>query len=347
MNSKERGISPAKGKMADRLPMWYGADKQTTKQLVEFLNAGSEEQAVYDILNMDYKTFRPRYIGPELNCYDNGTWDTIWGIRRGGYYGGHAVNAPLSEAESLNDVMSYRWPDVLEWDYKIPQDELYKARDYCIMGGSWSQFFHDASELLGLEKFLVDMYFNETVVEAVLEKCFDFYFEQTVRMFEENPGIIDIWFCGNDFGTQKGLLFSPEMWRKFFKAKFKKMSQFAHKNGALMAVHSCGSITEIIPDLIDVGVDILNPIQISAEGMDPTFLKREFGKDIVFFGGIDTNIMISGTQEQVRQETRRIIDILGSDGKYIVAPSHDYLLPEVPAGNIAALYNEAKAYSTV
>jgi uroporphyrinogen decarboxylase len=341
MNSKERGLASMSCKAMDRLPMWYGADSKTTKQLVEYLGAKTEEQAIYDILKIDYKTFNPKYIGNELKHYDDGTWDTVWGIKRGGYYGGHAINNPLQNAESLEDIEKYSWPDINCYDYKISDLELEKAKDYCIIGGAWAPFFHDASELLGLEKYLMDMYFNPIIVEAALEKCFDFYYEQTVRMFKENPGTIDIWFAGNDFGTQNDLLFSPEMWVKFIKPKFIKMADLAHRNGALMAIHSCGSINKIIPDIIDSGVDIINPIQVSAKGMDPVKLKKEFAKDIVFFGGIDTNILTNGTETQVREETKRIIDILGYDGRYIVAPSHDYLLPEVPSENIAALYKEA------
>lgn len=122
--------------------------------------------------------------------------------------------------------------------------------------------------------------------------------------------------------------------------------ELAHRYDIKAVLHSCGDIHEIIPDLIDVGFDALNPIQVSASNMDPVVLKREFGKDIVFFGGIDENeVLAYQREEQVRAETRRIIDILGNDGRYIVAASHDYLLPEVPARNICAMYDEAKKYS--
>lgn len=341
MNSKERGLAPKLGKIMDRLPMWYGADIQTTKKLVQYLGVENEEQALYDTLKIDYKTFNPKYVGNELKHNLDGTWDTIWGVRRGGYYGGHAVNAPLQHAENIKDIINYPWPNTNQWSYKISEAELKNANKYCNIGGAWAPFFHDASELLGLEKFLMDMYFNPIVVEAALQICFDFYYEQTVKMFEENPGVIDIWFVGNDFGTQNDMLFSPQMWVKFIKPKFIKMADLAHKNGALMAIQSCGSINKIIPDIIESGVDIINPIQVSAKGMDPVVLKREFGKDIVFFGGIDTNLLTKGTQTKVREETKRIIEILGYDGKYIVAPSHDYLLPEVPTENIVVLYEEA------
>lgn len=104
-------------------------------------------------------------------------------------------------------------------------------------------------------------------------------------------------------------------------------------------------IHQIIPMLIEMGMDAINPIQVSAEHMDPVLLKREYGKDIVFFGGIDENrILLHGSEYEVREETKRILDILGSDGRYIVAASHDYLLPEVPARNIVAMYDEAKKF---
>ncbi len=116
--------------------------------------------------------------------------------------------------------------------------------------------------------------------------------------------------------------------------------------GLKVAMHSCGDIHQIIPDLIEIGIEILNPIQVSAAHMDPAVLKREYGKDLVFFGAIDYNHVLNyGSEQTVRNEVRRIIDILGYDGKYIVAPSHDLLMPEVPARNIWALYDEARTYS--
>lgn len=346
MNSKERGMAPFKGKGMDRLPMWYGGDPQTTKQIKEYLGTHSEEEALYEVIGIDYKTFSPRYVGRALKRYEDGTRETEWGIVRGGYFGGQALNHPLCEAETVEDIEKYKFPNPNEWDVIIHEEEISNAKDYCIIGGAWAPFFHDAADLMGMEAFFINMYTNPTVAEALIEKCFDFYYELSCRSFEKNEGKIDFLFFGNDFGSQKSLLISPDMWQRFFKKRLAKMVDLAHKHGAVACLHSCGAVKEIIPDLIDIGLDGLNPIQVNASNMNPEVLKREYGKHIVFFGGIDENeILAHGSEQMVRDETKRIIDILGSDGKYIVAASHDYLLPEVPARNIFAMYDEAKKYS--
>ncbi|NJD04804.1 MAG: hypothetical protein FIA99_19890 [Ruminiclostridium sp.] len=345
MTSKERTSAAFSGKNGDRLPMWYGGAPETTHNIMNFLGADTEDEAM-EIAGIDFRTLRPKYVGPELKTYDDGSYDTIWGIKRGGYHYGQPLNHPLANAECVGDVDKYMWPEIDWWDVKLTKQEIKLAEDYFIIGGMWAPFFHDVTEFLGMEKCFIDMYLNPGLVEAVTEKIFNYYYGLSEKAFEENKGLIDMFFFGNDFGSQRGLLCSPEMWRNFFKPGIEKLVTLGHKYNIKTALHSCGDIHEIIPDLIDIGLDAVNPIQVNAENMDPAVLKRKFGKDIVFFGGIDENVILAtGTEEEVRKETRRIIDILGADGKYIVAASHDYLLPEIPAANICAMFDEAKKYS--
>ncbi len=341
--AKTRGLAPFKGERADRFPMWYGGDPLTTQNIADELCAKDEFDALYTKLGIDYMTFRPNYIGPELETFSDGSIDSVWGIKRGGYFYGQALNHPLANIETLKDVENYKWPDAKIWDCKISAKDIKQAENFCVIGGAWAPFFHDAIELLGMERFFIEMCEDSGIPEAIVENCFNFYYEQTKQSFIQNPGVIDFQFVGNDFGSQRSLLMSPSQWRSLFKPRLKELVELAHANGAYAGLHSCGDIHEIIPDLIEIGFDAINPIQVSAEHMDPIQLKKEYGKDIVFFGGIDENeILRIGTEQEVRDETRRIIDILGHDGRYIVAASHDYLLPEVPAKNIIAMYDEAK-----
>ncbi len=345
MNSKQR-VAAALGRGSlDRLPMWYGAEPGTTRNVLDFLRLGSEEELCQH-LGIDFRTIRPRYIGPELKRYADGTFDTMWGIRRGGGFWGIALNAPLAHAETIGDVEAFAFPRGQWFDVRFTDHDRELSRDYCIIGGMWSPFWHDTMELLGLEKMFVALKFTPGLVEAIVDKCFEFYYTLSVQAFEANPGLIDVFWFANDFGTQKGLIIDPRMWRRFFKPKIAQLAQLGHRYGLKVAMHSCGDISQIIPDLIEVGIEILNPIQVSAANMDPVVLKREYGKDLVFFGAIDYNHILNyGTEEVVRNEVRRIIDILGYDGRYIVAPSHDLLMPEVPARNIWAMYDEARSYS--
>lgn len=344
MTHKDRALAPFLRKCMDRYPMWYGAASEVTKNIASVLSAQSEDEALYDIFGIDYKTIRPKFIGKPFERNEDGSIDTEWGIRRGGAHYGQALNHPMACFDSVAQVERYPFPDPDKYDVTITESELKSAEGYCLIGGTWAPFFHDSAELAGMEKLFIDMYFNPAFVQAIIEKCFEFYFELDRRVFACNEGI-DMYFIGNDFGSQKQLLLSPEMWREFYKPYMEKLIRQARDNGCVTAVHSCGSISEIIPDLIEIGADAINPIQVSAANMQPEKLVEEYGSDIVFFGGIDAvEILQFESERRVREETRRAIDIMGKHGRYIVAASHDYILPEVPVRNIIAMFDEAKEY---
>jgi len=344
MNSKERGLAPFLRKSVDRYPMWYGGAQETTDNIMHKLGAMTNDEALYDILGIDYKTIRPAYIGPAAPTFEDGSWLDGWGVRRKGLHYGQALISPLADAETIADIENYKgFPDPDNYNVKYSREQLEWAAGNCLIGGSWASFFHDATDLMDMATFFMNMYSNEEVAEALVEKCVDFYYEIDRRTFRDNPGAVDMYFIGNDFGSQRALLMSPDKWRKFFKPGLKKLVEQAKKNGCVTALHSCGDIHEIIGDLIEIGVDAINPIQVYASNMVPEVLVREYGADCVFFGGIDENeIMRIGTEKDVRDETRRIIDILGAYGRYIVAASHDCILPEIPAENIIGLFDEAK-----
>ena len=153
---------------------------------------------------------------------------------------------------------------------------------------------------------------------------------------------MDVWFFGNDFGHQGGLLLSKEMWRDFFFDNIKRLTALAHSYGLKVMMHSCGAVSEIIPDLIGAGVDILDPIQITATGMEPQTLAEKFGGKIVFHGGVDTqNVLPFGTPEEVAAHAHEVAETLGATGGYIFAPSQ-ILGPDIPMENIVAMYEAIK-----
>jgi uroporphyrinogen decarboxylase len=150
----------------------------------------------------------------------------------------------------------------------------------------------------------------------------------------------DILWAGDDFGMQHGMIMDPELWRIVFKPRIKLMfEEFRNVNpGIKLAWHSCGSIPEIIPDFIEIGLDILNPVQPQAKGMDPVSIKKKYGKDLVLFGGIDLQkLMPFGSPEKIKTEVRQICRILGRGGGYIMAPAHN-IQPDTPVSNILALF---------
>ncbi len=150
---------------------------------------------------------------------------------------------------------------------------------------------------------------------------------------------------GQDFASTQGPFISPDMWREFFKPILKQFSDMGHEYGMKTMFHSCGSVWEIIPDLIDIGIDALNPLQPRAKGMNLGTLEREFGGSITFHGAVDhQKILPFGTPEDVRREVRRVIDIMAPGGGYCLGPSHDLMLSDFPEENVMAMYEEAYKY---
>ncbi len=345
MNSKTRFLNQMEGKPIDRLTMWYGAEPDLTHNIMKLLNLSTEEELMQE-LHADFRTVRPKYIGPKLGRYPDGTFDSIWGIKRGGGFWGTALNHPLEHVEDVSELDDYAWPTADLFDVNFTEEEIELSKQYAIIGGEWAPFFIEAYELVGYEKLLMDLYINPVLACEIMERCLNFHLEINERLFPKYAKYIDMdWFC-NDYGITKGLLIDPNMWRKYCKPLQAKLAAQGHKYGMKVAMHSCGDISSIIPDLIDIGIQIINPIQVNCPGMDPKKLKQEFGRDIIFFGGIDYNELLSnGTQKEVEEGTKEMIDILGYDGGMIVAPTHDLLMSEVPAENMVTLYKTALEYS--
>ena len=152
---------------------------------------------------------------------------------------------------------------------------------------------------------------------------------------------MQIFHCGDDYGSQQNLLWSPEVWRQFVKPRQKQLFDLAHERGYKIMQHSCGSIVKIIPDLVEIGLDGLQPIQVTAEGMDPIELKSDFGSKLTFMGAIDgQGVMVNGTPSEVKVEVSRIIDLLGVDGGYIVSTSQG-IMPDMPNENVVAMFEAA------
>ena len=201
----------------------------------------------------------------------------------------------------MEDIEKYDFPHTDWFDENFSGQETALSKEYAIIGGEWAPFWHEALELVTLEKFFTDFYLNPELAQALLEKCFQFHYEINERLFKKHADLIDIYWFGNDFGLTHKLMINPDTWRKFVKPYIAKLSEQGHKYGLKVAMHSCGDLTQIIPDLIEIGIEILNPIQVSCPSMDPLFLKKEYGRDLVFFGAIDYNELLSyGTPDEVR-----------------------------------------------
>ena len=246
------------------------------------------------------------------------------------------------DTEDALDVERAYWPDPGKLDFTRIKDKLVRARatGKAVFSGMWSGFWHHFHSVFGFENCFIKMYTAPAVVEAAGERFAEYYLECNRRIFTEHRDKIDACFIGNDMGTQNDCMISPEMYRRFVFPYLKRLVAQAKSFGLPLALHSCGSIDRIIPDLIGMGVDILHPIQARARGMEAETLQREYGGEIIFMGGLDTqDILPFKSPGEVYAEVMRLRGIFGK--YYIMSPSHEALLNNVPPENFDAMCRAA------
>jgi uroporphyrinogen decarboxylase len=254
------------------------------------------------------------------------------------------VDAPLKDAHSLSDIDAFAWPDGGDKDRFIGIAE--RARQItqehhraCVATGVTAGVMETASWLRGYESFFTDLVENRDRIESIFEHIVQIkmaYWERALPILGEN---VEVVVEADDLGGQNSLLISPRMYRSLLKPYHKWLFDFIHaRTRAKLFLHSCGAIRPLIPDLIEVGVDILNPVQVSAAGMDTAELKKEFGSQLSFWGGgVDTQrILGQGTPDDVRAEVRRRISDLAPDGGFVFATVH-CVQANVPPENLVAM----------
>jgi uroporphyrinogen decarboxylase len=343
MNSKERVIAAINHKQPDIVPADFACVK-TTMEKLKIHYGFSENDQVFEKLEIDFRFVDPIYTGPELKkYYENGELieETYFGYRNRYHWNGMDYNPvtcyyPLNEIETLTEVDNYRWPSPDWFNYESIKHQCDKYKDKAIIIGhagvyQFATFMREAGLLY------MDMAAEPELAQKIFDKFVEFELEFYERILIAADGQVDVLRCYDDYGTQNSMLFSIDMWRRFFSRNTRKLSGLAHKYGAYYMQHSCGAIRPIIPELIDCGVDMLDPIQ-KVVGMEPEGLKRDFGDKLTFHGGIDTQWLLpSGTAEEVEKEARHFIEVLGKGGGYILYPSQEFQ-PDVPIENIEAMY---------
>ena len=257
------------------------------------------------------------------------TWSTSR-IDRGSPIGPCLPASDLSGYQFPNPMRAYRFADVGAWCAR--QEGHYRI---IWVGDLWER----ATFMRGMEALLEDVALRPAFVEALLDRLTDYVLQGVEALFEGQAfeGIA----VSDDYGTQKSMLISPRDWRRFVRPCLSRIYDTAKRHSRTVFHHSCGHITPIVGDLIDIGLDILHPIQ--PESMDIQFLKREFGRHLTFCGGIPTQtLLVSGTVAQVRDEVRRLKQEMGEGGGYILEPGIT-LQADVPRENLIAMIEEARA----
>ncbi|MBI4603893.1 MAG: hypothetical protein HY721_18205 [Planctomycetes bacterium] len=310
------------------------------------------EDDVHDALETDARGLRP---GPpsswELRTTEDADYvyyTDEWGITRrtqrvDGYYY-DLCTPPLSGAASVTDIERHPFPDPVDagrFAGLREQAERVRAEGRVfVLGGISAGMLEMGHFLRGFDNFLCDLAGDRALAEAICEEVLDLkmrYWDKALRLL---GGLVDVVQEGDDYGGQSRLLIAPPVWREVFKPRLARL--FAHIKRLAPHVfiffHSCGSIREIIPDLIEVGADILNPVQVSAAGMDTRELKRDFGRDVAFWGGgVDTQrVLPCGTPREVREEVKRRLDDLAPGGGFVFNAVHN-IQADVPPENILAM----------
>lgn len=358
LSSKQRALAAIEHRALDRVPIDYSAKPEVTERLQSRLGAASL-QPLLEQLHVDFWYVAPvdrivfqhqLYCGPDLPRYPDGSWEDIWGVRfrpveyetttGPGVYQ-ETVRAPLAEATTVAEVERHRWPKGSWYDYSGVAAECDRFADWATVGGAWATIFGDAWRLQGIEVFLTNMVYAPEVIQAIVERVEQFYTEANTEIFRRARSKLDIFYMGSDFGTQKSMFMSRKMWKQFFAPGIARATALARKHGLKVMFHTCGAILDLIPDFIEMGVDILDPVQVAADGMSLVKLKREFGRDLCFHGGISTQTVLPfGTAQEVRDEVRRTLDIMMPGAGYIFQPDQS-LQPDVPLDNILAMYETA------
>jgi len=284
---------------------------------------------------------------PPGHLYDD--WGVEWQeFERDGIIYRELADCPLKDA-TLGDLDAYPWwPNPLDSDRYLgvreTAERLYRETDYALIGcpafnGVWERSYY----LCGFESMLISLKTDLSFVHAVLRRITDITKQSLGRYLELVEPYIEVVKMGDDLGGQAGPLMSPATYRQVIKPYHQELFQFIKEHSrARVFLHTCGSVYKLLPDLIEAGVDILNPVQVSARDMDTRRLKAEFGDRLSFWGAIDTqHVLPHGSIQDVRAEVERRIADLAPGGGYVVAPVHN-VQADVPAENVIAMYRHAR-----
>ena len=343
MIPRERVLQALAHKATDRAPADYGGHQVVTDGLIRKLGLANFEELLA-ALHVDMRRIHLDYYQPETGHDSDGYMRSMWGGRHREKEvadGRPKFISPFTEETSVDDVHAHHWPDPAALDYSSVRTQCEKYHDqYATFGAPWSPFFHEVGWLIGQENFLIWMSTKPDVVHAIIQHVVDYEVEATRRFLEAAGGLLDIAYFGNDFGTQRGLFISPQMWEAFIRKPLKRYFDVSHAHGCKVMKHSCGAIRDIIPMLIEDGVDVLDPIQVAAAGMDLPGLVRDFGQSLCFHGGVDTQRTLPfGSTQDVRAEVRSYLDLTRANGGYFLCSSQEYM-EDIPLDNILAIYDE-------
>jgi len=367
MTSAERLNTALRHREPDRVPLDLGGvvtgmTLKVHRALCSFLGTPCEDilvdriqylvQPAEDIL--EHFAIDTRYVYDPIprevwsTDQEGSLWEDCWGVQRRftGYYF-DMVAHPLAHITSLEELRHYNPPPPRLPEGLRAQVAARKKEGKAVIVNCIGSCFEFSWYLRGFAQFMTDLALQPGLACAIMDIVLDFELQQFELLLREVGDLVDVVLVGDDLATQRGPLLSLEMYRKYVKPRQKRLYEAIKKHTrAFLFYHSCGAVTPFLEDLVEIGVDILNPVQVSASGMDPGWLKKHFGDVLSFWGGIDTQWTLPyGTPDAVREEVRRRIDELAPGGGYVLCAVHN-IQPDVPPENIVAMYEEAIRYGS-
>jgi len=344
MNSKERVYAAIRRQPVDRLPRYIWIGRGAADNLRRAF--GEKANDIDALIGNDVKQTWLSINGQmEADCPEGESFVDEWGIRwhRDGYYNA-VVEHPLADMDE-DEIAAYPFPDPEKPErYEYLQQLLDEHGADAFIGADVSgSLFEPAYHLRGMQDLMLDMAAEEPAADVLLDKLCDF--TTKVACHAAKMGVDWIWL-GDDMGTQQSMLMSPAMWRKYFKPRMKKIIDAVHEVAPdmIIAYHSCGSVYPIIGELAEIGIQVLNPLQESAQGMDHAKIRAEYGDKLTFMCGLDTQtFMVNASAEEVKVAMAEKAKMLTENsGGFIVAASHT-IQHDVPVENIMAMLEGLEA----
>lgn len=342
MTHKERFYATIERKEVDRPASWLGIPTPgATKNLIEYFQVDSLDD-VLQILDDDLYPVELPYHSPTSDAIYMAFDFALQGYSDDEH---RTLNSPgffqhYSDPGCIDD---FDWPDPVKY---IDPEECRQVvaaapQNRAILGVIWSAHFQDACAAFGMETALVKMLTEPDMFQVVIDRITQFYLQANEIFYEATKGKLDAILIGNDFGSQRGLLLSPDLIRKYVWPGTKQLIDQAKRYGVKVIHHSCGSIYPIIQDLIDLGADAIHPIQAIAKDMSVEKMKAAFYEKVSFCGGVDTQkLLAKGTPEHVYQRVQELKTLFPTG--LIISPSHEALLPDVDPANVKAIFDAIK-----
>lgn len=267
MNSRERVLTAFAHREPDRVPRWCGASPEFWAKAKRELQI-DDDDSLRVRFGDDFRRVFAAYAGPNPPLSPGATYRTVFGVERRGHGYGQPTGHALAGA-SLKDVHDYPWPDPAWMDVtRIRGEALAWNGQYAILGGDWSPFWHDAIDLLGMENLYYKMNDEPELIDAVFGHIVDYYAEVSRRIFDAAANVIDIFFIGNDFGSQTGPLLGPKQFDRFVLPHLRRLIDLGHAFRLKVQLHCCGGCEPLIPAMIAAGLDGLHAVQPCCHGMD-------------------------------------------------------------------------------